>query len=241
MVPADRRAGLPAGAARRPARGRPAERVGVLPALPAAGPVRMELSGASFAVAGSVVATLLGVVAAVAIGVLLRDRLGPRAALLAVAVWAAGPATATLQVAYTESAAMALLALVLLALSRSAGGGPRAGRPARADPADRRPARRRRPRRALAAVAAPRPRPRRPGRGGGAAAALVGCAVAGFLWPVIAWWATGRQDAYEQTMGRGARATRSSRCGPGSTSRATSPVTPGGRCGSRRSSSSSSS
>lgn len=172
------------------------------PLFPLLARLAMELSGASFAVAGAVVASLLGAVAALALAVLLRERLGPLAALLAVAVWACGPATATLQVAYTESAAMALLALVLLALTRERWWWA-----------------------ALLAVllgltrpiAVPlgvvvlvalwlrwRRRDRDPVTGAEAVAglaALVGCGVAGFLWPVLAWWVTGRRDAYEQTMG----------------------------------------
>lgn len=172
------------------------------PLFPLLARVAMELSGASFAVAGAVVATLLGVVAAVVLGVLLRERLGARAALLTVAVWACGPATATLQVAYTESAAMALLALVLLALSRerwwwAAGLAVLLGltRPIAV------------PLGVVVLVALWlrwRRRERDPvtrQEAAGALAALVGCAVAGFLWPAIAWWATGRQDAYTQTMG----------------------------------------
>ena len=134
---------------------------------------------------------------------LLRDRVGPRVALAAVLVYASFVASPILQVAYTESLAMLLLAGFLLALSRErwlvavgaragprrdpahrgaavAAGGPWRGRPALAPPVGR------------AASREGQYCPRAPG--------LVACGVAGLAWPAIAWAVTGVRSAYTDTM-----------------------------------------
>ena len=66
----------------------------------------------------STLALVCGAAAAMVIAVLLRDRVGPRVAFAAVLVYATFVASPILQVAYTESLAMLLLAAFLLALSR---------------------------------------------------------------------------------------------------------------------------
>ena len=74
----------------------------------------MQLTGAGFAAAASVVNLVAGVAAATGIARVLQIRI-PRAPTLAVvAVWAALPIAPTLQLAYSEALAMALLSLALL-------------------------------------------------------------------------------------------------------------------------------
>jgi hypothetical protein len=161
----------------------------------------MTVTGLGFPVVGSTIALLCGLGAAVLMGLLLRDRIGDPAAYLVVALWASFPASVTLQLAYTESLAMLLLVGYLFALSRE---------------------------RWLVAtviallvglarpIAVPlgvvtlvviiirwRQRAERPVRGreyAAMAASLVGCGVAGLLWPAIAWWRTGVSSAYTDTM-----------------------------------------
>ena len=161
----------------------------------------MGIFGISFFAAGSTLSLVLGFVAAGAMGVLLRDRIGAKAALLVVAVWASFPAAASLQVGYTEATAMAVLCLALLALARerwlwamSLALLTGLARPI-AVPL------------ALVTLVALWGRWRRRRtepvslvEGASALAALAGCGVAGLLWPGIAWWVTGRQDAYTETM-----------------------------------------
>ncbi|MEO7060802.1 MAG: hypothetical protein ABI083_13870 [Lapillicoccus sp.] len=161
----------------------------------------MDAFGLSFYAAGSTLSLLLGFVAAIAMAKLFEPRLGRRAALLAVVVWASFPAAATLQVGYTEATAMALLTLALLALSRerwllamSLALLTGLARPIAV------------PLGAVTLVALWlrwRRRADAPigvGEGASGLAALAGCGVAGLLWPVIAWRATGRSDAYTETM-----------------------------------------
>jgi hypothetical protein len=171
------------------------------PLFPFASRALMGISGLDFPTAGSTIALLCGFGAAVLMGLLLRDRIGTRAALVVVVLWASFPASVTLQLAYTESLAMLLLVGYLYALDR---------------------------RRWLVAtvvavlVGLSRPigvplgvvtlvvvisrwwhrgsQPIKAREYGAMAAALVGCAVAGFLWPAIAWWATGSRSAYTDTM-----------------------------------------
>jgi len=171
------------------------------PLFPLLARMVMDLTGQDFWVAGSTLALLLGTGAAVAMGLLLRGRLGDRAALLVLGVWASYPAAVVLQVGYAEALAMLLLTCYLLALSRE---------------------------RWLAAtglavliglarpIAVPlgvvtlvavwlrwRRRGEQPlGRTEGLSAlgALAGCAVAGLLWPAIAWLGTGDRAAYTRTM-----------------------------------------
>ncbi len=160
----------------------------------------MDLTGQDFHVVGSTISLVLGFVAAGAMGLLLRERLGRRAALAVVVLWASFPASVTLQVGYSEAAAMALLTLFLLALSRERWLWATAlslliglTRPI-AVPI------------AAVTVVALWLRWRRNDepvgvreRVGGLAA-LAGCGVSGLLWPGIAWFVTGQRDAYTQTM-----------------------------------------
>jgi hypothetical protein len=171
------------------------------PLFPYLAKAGMAVTGLSFPVVASTVALLCGFGAAVLMGLLLRDRIGDPAAYAVVALWASFPASVTLQLAYTESLAMLLLVAYLYALSRE--------------------------RWLVATVVAllvglSRPiavplgvvtlvvvvlrlrkradRPVATGEYAAMAAALVGCGVAGFLWPAIAWWRTGISSAYTDTM-----------------------------------------
>jgi hypothetical protein len=171
------------------------------PLFPMLSRLGTALTGLGFPTVASTVALLCGVGAAVLMGLLLRDRIGDPAAYLVVALWASFPASVTLQLAYTESLAMLLLVGYLYALSRE---------------------------RWLVAtvvalliglsrpIAAPlglvtlvlvvmrwrrrRERPISTGTYASMLASLVGCGVAGLLWPAIAWWRTGSRSAYTDTM-----------------------------------------
>lgn len=171
------------------------------PLFPYASRALMKVTGLDFPAAGSTLALLCGFGAAVLMGLLLRERIGWRAAFVVVVLWASFPASVTLQLAYTESLAMLLLVGYLYALDR---------------------------RRWLVATAVAvliglsrpigvplglvtlvvvivrwRGRAREPIAGreyAAMAAALVGCGVAGLLWPAIAWWRTGVSSAYTDTM-----------------------------------------
>jgi hypothetical protein len=83
------------------------------PVFPMAVRLLMSVTGLTFGVAATIVATLLGYAAALVIAGLLRRLVGAAAALGAVALVGAFPASPTLQVAYTESLALLLLAGVL--------------------------------------------------------------------------------------------------------------------------------
>jgi hypothetical protein len=161
----------------------------------------MAVTGLGFPAVGSTIALLCGAGAAVLMGLLLRGRIGDPAAYLVVALWASFPASVALQLAYTESLAMLLLVGYLYALARE---------------------------RWLVAtvvallvglsrpIAVPlglvtlvvvvlrwrarRDRPISKGTYAAMVAALVGCGVAGLLWPAIAWWRTGVRSAYTDTM-----------------------------------------
>ena len=78
----------------------------------------MYVTGLGFPVVGSTLALVLGIGAAVVMGLLLRDRVGPKVALAAVAVYAACPVSPSLQIAYTESLAILLLCAFLWAISK---------------------------------------------------------------------------------------------------------------------------
>lgn len=78
----------------------------------------MAITGGGFALVGSTLSLFFGAAAAILMSILLRDKVGPRVALAAVAVWASMITASMLQVAYTESMAMTLLCGVLLALTR---------------------------------------------------------------------------------------------------------------------------
>ena len=162
----------------------------------------MEVTGLSFAAAASTLALVIGFGAAVAMAALLRPRIGRAGALLVVGLYAVFPSSPALQVAYTESLAMLLLCGYLLALSRerwlvAAGLALLIGvtRPIAL------------PLGVVTLVAVwlrwrrRAAEPMSPGETGAALTSLVGCGVAGLLWPGIAWVATGQASAYFDTMG----------------------------------------
>lgn len=161
----------------------------------------MIVTGWSFNAAGSTLALLLGFLAAVLMGLLLRDRIGRAATIAVVVAWGLFPASVTLQIAYTESLAMVVLLATLTALDRERWFGA-AGFAVLTGLA--------RPIAVplgivtlVAVVVRWRARARRPlARGEVAAmlAALVGCGLAGLIWPGIAWLVTGQRSAYTDTM-----------------------------------------
>ncbi|MGB3259083.1 MAG: hypothetical protein WBG89_06280 [Ornithinimicrobium sp.] len=161
----------------------------------------MAMTGWPFAVAGTVVATLLGYAAALVIGGLLRDKVGSAAALGAVALMAGFPAAPVLQVAYTESLALLLLGgfLWLLVRQRWVAAALVALLAGLARPIAL-------PLGLVALVAVIqrwRRRHEQPitrGEGLSMFSALVGCGLSGLLWPAISWAGTQRPDAYTVTM-----------------------------------------
>lgn len=171
------------------------------PLFPYLARVLMGLTGWPFAIAGTVLATALGYAAALVIGGMLRQQVGARAALGAVALLAAFPAAPVLQVAYTESLALLLLGAVLWLLINKRWWAAAAvalvtgvARPI-ALPLG------------LVALVAVVNRIRRRhdepicGREWRAmAASLVACGLSGLIWPFVAWQGTGRGDAYPVTM-----------------------------------------
>ena len=172
------------------------------PLFPFAARAFMAVTGLEFPAAGSTIALLCGFGAAVLMGLLLRERIGDAAALVVVVLWASFPASVTLQLAYTESLAMLLLVAYLLALARerwllAAGIAVLVGltRPIAV------------PLGVVTLVALWRrwrargDRPIKAGEYAAGLASLVACGVAGFLWPAIAWGATGERSAYTDTMG----------------------------------------
>ena len=172
------------------------------PAFPMLTRALMSVTGLGFPVVGSTLALLCGVGAAALMGLLLRDRVGPRAALGAVAVFGAFLSAPSLQLAYTESLALLLLVGYLLAIGRERWLTATAlalaiglTRPIAAPLA-------------LVTVVAVWLRWRRRERepiswreGLSALSALAGCGVAGLMWPAIAWYVTGDRTAYTDTMG----------------------------------------
>lgn len=161
----------------------------------------MIVTGWSFNAAGSTLALLMGFGAAALMGVLLRDRIGRAATVAVVFAWGLFPASVTLQIAYTESLAMLVLLATLIAVDRqrwlaAAGFAVLTGlaRPiavplgvvtlvavvVRWRSRHDRPLARREPLVMLAA--------------------LVGCGLAGLIWPGIAWFVTGERSAYTDTM-----------------------------------------
>ncbi|MBO1754227.1 hypothetical protein [Allobranchiibius sp. CTAmp26] len=89
-----------------------------LPLYPLAVKCLVVVTGASFAVAGSLLSLVLGGAAVAVMAVLLRDRIGAPAALASVIVFSALPPSITLQMTYTESLALLILMGFLLALER---------------------------------------------------------------------------------------------------------------------------
>lgn len=161
----------------------------------------MTLTGAPFAITGAMLSLVLGGAAAVVIALMLRERVGVRVALAAVVVWATCAPSPVLQVAYTESLAILLVALVLWQLDRQHWWAAAAlafltglARPIAV------------PLGLVALVAVVvrwRARSERPiARAEYAAmlAALGGCGLAGLTWPVVVWLSTGVRTAYTDTM-----------------------------------------
>ncbi len=171
------------------------------PLFPALARLVMSVTGASFPVAGSMVALGCGLGAAVLIALLLRPRIGDPATYCVVVLWASFPASVTLQLAYSESLAMLVLVGYLYALSRERwlvatvvavllGLSRPIGVPLGVV--------------TLVVVVlrwrrrAERPIARR--EYGAMLGSLVGCGVAGLLWPAVAWARTGSPTAYTDTM-----------------------------------------
>ena len=172
------------------------------PAFPMMSRFLMRLTGLGFPFVGSTLALLLGFGAAVVMGLLLRDRVGPRVALAAVAVYAACPVSPSFQIAYTESLAILLLCGFLWAISKerwlvTAGLALLIGLTrALALPL------------AVVALVAVFLRWRRrqedpisAWEGWSALAVLGSCGAAGLLWPVIAGVVVGTPMAYTDSMG----------------------------------------
>ena len=172
------------------------------PAFPMMSRFLMRVTGLGFPVVGSTLALLLGFGAMVVLGLLLRDRVGPRVAVAAVAVYAACPVSPSFQIAYTESLGILLLCGFLWAISRerwliTAGLALLSGvTRAMALP--------------LAVVALVtvflrwRRRKEDPitaREGWSALAALASCGAAGLLWPIIVGVALHSPLAYTKTMG----------------------------------------
>ncbi|ADU49104.1 hypothetical protein [Intrasporangium calvum] len=172
------------------------------PLFPFAARALMAVTGLGFPAAGSTIALLCGFGAAVLMAFLLRDRIGERATLVVVVLWASFPASVVLQLAYTEALAMLLLLGYLYALARerwlvAAAVAVLVGlaRPIAV------------PLGVVTLVAlwlrwrARGLRPITTREYAAGLASLVGCGVAGLLWPAIAWWGTGDRSAYTDTMG----------------------------------------
>jgi hypothetical protein len=172
------------------------------PAFPMMSKVLMKVTGLGFPVVGSTLALLLGFGAAVVMGLLLRDKVGPKVALAAVAVFAACPVSPSLQIAYTESLSILLLCAFLWAISKerwivTAGlalliGLTRAMALPLAVVA------------LVAAIMRWRRRtedPTNQREEWSVLAALASCGAAGLIWPLIASVGAGSPFAYTETMG----------------------------------------
>lgn len=161
----------------------------------------MALTGWSFAVSGTVVATVLGYAAAVLVAGVLREKVGTLAALGGVSLLGAFPSSPTFQVAYTESLAVLLLAAVLwlLVLERWWWAAAVALLTGLARPIAL-------PLGLVALVCVVvrwrrrRAEPIAPREGLAMLATLVGCGLSGLVWPAVAAWRTGVPDAYTLTM-----------------------------------------
>jgi hypothetical protein len=160
----------------------------------------MQVTDTGFATAASLVDLVCGLVAAIAMARLLHTRIPRTATLAVVAVWAALPMAPSLQLAYSEALALALLSLTLLWLQceRWAHAGVTAlllglTRPMLP------------PLAVVFAVAVWlrwRRRahdPVRPAERRRMVAGLLATVVGVAVWPVLAWWFTGVPDAYTRT------------------------------------------
>lgn len=172
------------------------------PLFPLLARLVMALTGLGFAVVASTIALALGFVAVVLMAKLLSRHVSPLVTVCVVLVYATSPPSPSLQMAYTESMAMALLCGVLLALDReewSLAGALAVGlglaRPMGV------------PLALVAAVVVGRrwwQRGRRPikrSEYADLAVCLVGCGMSGLLWPALAAVITGERQAYSETMG----------------------------------------
>jgi hypothetical protein len=160
----------------------------------------MQLTDTGFAASATLVDVVCGLVAAIAMARLLEARIPRPAALSVVGVWAALPMAPSLQLAYSEALALALLSLTLLWLQREQW-----------------------VRATVAAVLLGLTRPmlpplavvfavavwlrwrRRavdpllPAERLRMVAGLLATAAGSALWPAIAWWVTGTPEAYPRT------------------------------------------
>jgi hypothetical protein len=160
----------------------------------------MQVTDTGFATAASLVDLACGLVAAIAMVRLLQTRIPHQAALAVVAVWAALPVAPSLQLAYSEALALALLSVTLVWLQGEHWG-----------------------RAAVAALLLGLTRPmlpplavvfavavwlrwrRRlvdpvhPAERRRMVAGLLTTGAGAAVWPVIAWWATGVPGAYTRT------------------------------------------
>jgi hypothetical protein len=170
------------------------------PGFPALTRAVMQLTDTGFGVSATVVDVVCGLVAAIAMARLLETRIPRTASLAVVGVWAALPVAPSLQLAYSEALALALLSLTLLSLQREHWG-----------------------RAALAAALLGLTRPMLPPLAVVYAVAvwlrwrrrvddpvlpverrqmLVGLVVTlagSAVWPAVAWWVTGVRGAYSRT------------------------------------------
>ena len=171
------------------------------PLFPLLARMLMSATGLGFPVVASSLALVAGLGASILMARLLADKVGDGVALGAVAVWAAFPASVSLQLAYTESLAMFVLCALLWALTRRswgivAGSSLLLGltRPIAV------------PVVLVVAVSVWLLWRRRRQQGVArsellaAVAALATSAVGAVLWPLVAWQVTGSRTAYTDTM-----------------------------------------
>lgn len=171
------------------------------PIFPKTAALLMRLSGQPFEVVAPLLATVIGYAAVLVMALLLHDRVGRLGTLAAVSLYAAFPASPTLQVAYSESLAILLLCLVLWLLStqRWLWAAAVAVLTGLARPIAL-------PLGVVALVAvflrwrAREDRPLRTPEVLRMAGALVGCGVSGLIWPALVWQGTGQPDGYTATM-----------------------------------------
>jgi hypothetical protein len=160
----------------------------------------MQLTDTGFAASATLVDVVCGLVAAIAMARLLETRIPRPAALAVVAVWAALPVAPSLQLAYSEALALALLSLTLLWLQRELWGRAAAAalllgltRPML-------------PPLAVVFAVAVWLRCRRrsvdpvaPAERRQMAVGVLAVVAGSAVWPVVAWWATGVPRAYSRT------------------------------------------
>ncbi|MBO3143107.1 hypothetical protein [Dermatophilus congolensis] len=163
----------------------------------------MAITGGSFALVGSTLSLVVGGAAAVVIGLFLRSKVGTRVALAAVTVWATCITSVTLQVAYTESLGVIVIASALWALDKRkwawAGCIAVLSGFTRAVTLPL----------GLVALICVVVRWTERNQDGKAISrreyaamlwSLVGCGLSGLVWPLVVWQGTGEFDGYTQTM-----------------------------------------